>query len=149
MKKGQNSYIFIDGLNSICYDCDVALRIIAIMKKQSTDRIDTVPQVVHNKLPDHEERLQAHCKRVEREYFRETGGEKPKVVEPSNQNLMIMIVEKIEGLLGQVNENIEELEVLGENADVTNKRTILKGKAFEEIDLFQKTTLFELRRCFE
>jgi len=68
-----------------------------------------------------------------------------------------MIHEEIEGLMSQVNEKIEDLDVgvfgaVPIDFDVSgkmNERARLKGQALEEIDLFQKTTLFELRKAFE
>ena len=60
--------------------------------------------------------------------------------EQPNQNLMI--IEEIEGLMSQVNEKIRELPF-----NSTNSPKI--STALEEIDLFQKTTLFDLRKAFE
>lgn len=62
------------------------------------------------------------------------------------QNLMI--IEEVEGLMSQVNEKIHKLTFLHNTSDVTKKQT-LWSQAIEEIDLFQKTTLFELRKAFE
>lgn len=56
--------------------------------------------------------------------------------EQSNQNLMI--IEEIEGLMSQVNEKLEKLPFSPDRCH-----------ALEEIDLFQRTTLFELREAFE
>ena len=64
-----------------------------------------------------------------------------------NQNLMI-IIEEIEGLMSQVNEKLNKIDVLLSQAQQSNAYTIL-SQSREEIDLFQKTTLFELRRAFE
>lgn len=60
-------------------------------------------------------------------------------------NQSLMIIEEIEGLISKVNDKLWELPVAGE------KRTtiIFRNEAIETIDLFQKTTLFELRRVFE
>jgi hypothetical protein len=55
-----------------------------------------------------------------------------------NENIMHVVA--IEGLLSQVNDH------LGKISD--DKRTV-KSKAIEEIDLFQKTTLYELRLLCE
>ena len=57
--------------------------------------------------------------------------------EQPNQNLMI--IEEIEGLLSQVNSKIS----------LHLPYCPLRVQALEEIDLFQKTTLFELRKAFE
>ena len=57
-------------------------------------------------------------------------------VEQPNQNLMI--ITEIEGLMSQVNEKLYKLPNI-----------VSRFKAIEEIDLFQKTTLFELRKAFE
>ena len=67
--------------------------------------------------------------------------------EQPNQNLMI--IEEIEGLMSQVNEKIYALTTLSGDGRITVKRTKLKGKVLEEIDLFQKTTLFDLRKANE
>lgn len=64
-------------------------------------------------------------------------------IEQPNQNLMI--IEEIEGLMSQVNEKLYQLEEPWKY----NYTTPEKSKALEEIDLFQKTTLFELRKTFE
>lgn len=63
-----------------------------------------------------------------------------KTAEQPNKNLMI--IEEIEGLISQVNEKLERLEAYYGKSKV-------KNQALEEIDLFQKTTLFELRKAFE
>lgn len=67
--------------------------------------------------------------------------------EQPNQNALI--VKMIQGLLSQINNKIMDLTVLADNSKITHKRTKLKGKALEEIDLFEKTTLFELQKAFE
>ena len=65
-----------------------------------------------------------------------------------NQNLMI--IEEIEGLISQVNEKIGKLNISGNNEMLINSKALnLAQMASEEIDLFQKTTLFELRKAFE
>ena len=63
-----------------------------------------------------------------------------------NKNLMI--IEEIEGLMSQVNDKIHKLTFSHNTLDITKKQT-LWSQAIEEIDLFQKTTLFELRKAFE
>ena len=60
----------------------------------------------------------------------------------------LMIIEEIEGLMSQVNEKIHKLTFSHNTSDITKKQ-ILWSQAIEEIDLFQKTTLFELRKAFE
>lgn len=60
--------------------------------------------------------------------------------EPEQPNLKI--IEEIEGLISQVNEKLEKLEAYYGKSNV-------KNQALEEIGLFQKTTLFELRKAFE
>ena len=62
------------------------------------------------------------------------------LTEQPNKNLMI--IEEIEGLMSQVNEKIRAL-------DFNSKNSPRISLALEEIDLFQKTTLFELRKAFE
>ena len=59
--------------------------------------------------------------------------------EQPNQNLMI--ITEIEGLLSQVNEKLESLRYVTQPGVIST--------ALEEIDLFQKTTLFKLRKAFE
>ena len=69
-----------------------------------------------------------------------------KCTEQPNKNLMI--ITEIEGLMSQVNEKIHKLTFSHNTSDIAKKQT-LWSQAIEEIDLFQKTTLFELRRAFE
>ena len=69
-----------------------------------------------------------------------------KCTEQPNKNLMI--ITEIEGLMSQVNEKIHKLTFSHNTSDITKKQ-ILWSQAIEEIDLFQKTTLFELRKAFE
>ena len=64
---------------------------------------------------------------------------------PDQPNQSLMIISEIEGLVSQVNERLEKLDG-GHYACV---KAVKKGQALEEIDLFQKTTLFELRKAFE
>ena len=63
-------------------------------------------------------------------------------IEQPNQNLMI--ITEIEGLISQVN---DKLVKLSDELSIPNRAYLLR--ALEEIDLFQKTTLFELRKAFE
>ncbi len=59
----------------------------------------------------------------------------------------LKIIDEIEGLVSQVN---EKLDVLDRNTHMLPcQQPKLISTALEEIDLFQKTTLFELRRTFE
>ena len=69
--------------------------------------------------------------------------------EPEQPNKDLMIIEEIEGLMSQVNEEVEQLEAPIATDSTINKRLELKRQALEEIDLFQKTTLFKLRKAFE
>ncbi len=64
--------------------------------------------------------------------------------EPEQPNQNLMIIEEIEGLMSQVNERLIKLS---DELSIPNRACILL--ALEEIDLFQKTTLFDLRRAFE
>ena len=67
--------------------------------------------------------------------------------EPDQPNQNLMIIEEIEGLFSQVN---DKLYKLSGGQPVLMKCTVtITSKAIEEIDLFQKTTLFELRKAFE
>ena len=71
---------------------------------------------------------------------------------PDQPNKNLMIIEEIEGLISQVNDKLCELEPVEDTKnfnDVARKKWTLKSQALEEIDLFQKTTLFELRKVFE
>ena len=67
--------------------------------------------------------------------------------EQPNQNLMI--IEEIEGLLSQVNDKLKKLDYRSVTSKMSLKRDKTRSQALEEIDLFQKTTLFDLRRAFE
>lgn len=77
----------------------------------------------------------------------------PTQVPEPNKNLMI--IEKIEGSMNEANESLESLEnnLLNRDQSAQKKPPYIRkqaiDKALEEIDLFQKTTLFELRRAFE
>ena len=63
---------------------------------------------------------------------------------PEQPNKNLMIIEEIEGLMSQVNEKIDGLR-----NDKNFMQQTEVSLALEEIDLFQKTTLFELRKAFE
>ncbi|HDY88837.1 MAG TPA: hypothetical protein ENH82_12090 [bacterium] len=69
----------------------------------------------------------------------------PPSAEPPN----LKIIGEIEGLISQVNEKLCKITTLSGEGRLTVRRTQLKGQALEEIDIFQKTTLFELRKAFE
>lgn len=73
-------------------------------------------------------------------------GQERLMAEP-NQN--IMIVDEIEGLISQIGDKIWELSVSTVTDSTENKKLSLKYQATEEIDLFQKTTLCELKKAFE
>lgn len=73
-------------------------------------------------------------------------GQERLMAEP-NQN--IMIVDEIEGLISQIGDKIWELSVPTVTDSTENKKLSLKYQATEEIDLFQKTTLCELKKAFE
>ena len=76
--------------------------------------------------------------------------------QPEQPNKDLMIIEEIEGLMSQVNEKVNKLNE-DNKLSVFNPQTlsqqrniiIIISTALEEIDLFQKTTLFELRKTFE
>ena len=70
-------------------------------------------------------------------------------IEQSN----LKIIEAIECLISQVNDRLGELKASTFIVD-SNSNNIFRGpklisQALEEIDLFQKTTLFELRKALE
>lgn len=58
----------------------------------------------------------------------------------------LKIIEEIEGLISQVNDKIAKLALSDLGVDKGYSEIM---KASEEIDLFQKTTLFALRKAFE
>lgn len=70
----------------------------------------------------------------------ETKVENSQPLEEPNPELMI--VKTIQGLMCQVNSKFNEL-------CATDERKALLHKALEEIDLFEKTTLYELQKAFE
>jgi hypothetical protein len=59
-------------------------------------------------------------------------------------NKILMIIEEMEGLMSQVNDKLWEIPL-----ETLDKRNLLIKQALEDIDIFQKTTLFELRKAFE
>ncbi len=61
------------------------------------------------------------------------------------ENPNLMIIKEIEGLMSQVNEKLVSLD----DGHYVNVKATKKNQALQEIDLFQKTTLFELRKAFE
>ena len=68
---------------------------------------------------------------------------------PEQPNKNLMIIEEIEGLMSQVNEKLESLPTQEIPINKWNKQKHYKNQALEETDLFQKTTLFDLRKAFE
>ena len=67
--------------------------------------------------------------------------------EQPNQDLMI--ITEIEGLMSQVNDKLESLNAPTVTDSTINEELRLKSQALEDIDIFQKTTLFKLRKAFE
>ena len=66
---------------------------------------------------------------------------------PEQPNKNLMIIEEIEGLISQADDKLGELNMLITMDDSKQSKQI--SQTLEEIDLFQKTTLFELRKTFE
>ena len=64
---------------------------------------------------------------------------------PEQPNSNAMIVKTIQSLMTVVN---NELVKLGENSERMSRKAVVL-KALEEIDLFERTTLFELQKAFE
>lgn len=64
--------------------------------------------------------------------------------EPEQPNQNLMLIEEIEGLMSQMNDKLWEIPL-----ETSDKRNLLIRQTLEEIDLFQKTTLFDLRKSFE
>lgn len=62
-----------------------------------------------------------------------------------NKKSNLKIIDEIEGLISQVIEELERLDV-GHYLCV---KAVKRGVALEEIDLFQKTTLSGLKQAFE
>ena len=78
------------------------------------------------------------AEKTAREYFKTT-----------EQPNHLMIIEEIEGLMTCVSNSIYKLDrqiLTTANYQQPHK---LIGQALEEIDIFQKTTLFELKKTFE
>ena len=69
-----------------------------------------------------------------------------KANKPEQPNQNLMIIEEIGGLMSQVN---EKLDILSRNTFMLCQQPMLISVALKEIDLFQKTTLFDLRKAFE
>ena len=67
-----------------------------------------------------------------------------KEFEQPNQELML--IQTIQGLMACVNDNFDKLCVLGSD---TSERKTLIAKALEDIDIFEKTTLFDLQKEYE
>ncbi len=63
-----------------------------------------------------------------------------------NANPNITHINAIEGLISQVDGHLNALDLDATNSDERRQKKIL---AIEEIDLFEKTTLLELRNAFE
>lgn len=61
----------------------------------------------------------------------------------SENNKNIAHINSIEGLLSQVNDHLDD--IVPENPEQHTS----KSQAIDEIDLFQKTTLFDMRKLFE
>jgi len=70
-----------------------------------------------------------------------------RAVKLPNQN--ITLISTIESLMSIVNDNLIKLKPYNLDEIIYQKQAGAKHRAFEEIDLFQKTTLFELRKAFE
>ncbi|HDY88653.1 MAG TPA: hypothetical protein ENH82_11165 [bacterium] len=62
-------------------------------------------------------------------------------------NTNAMIVKTIQGLMTVVNNNLSKLDE--ETQMLSCHRNALVRKALEEIDLFEKTTLFDLQKAFK
>jgi len=69
----------------------------------------------------------------------------PKVTKPVNNspNETVMLIGKIQGLTSLITGKLYALE------GTTDKQIATLSQAREEIDLFEKTTLFELQKAFE
>lgn len=68
---------------------------------------------------------------------------------PCFQGENLKIIKEIEGLISQVNEKIEQLGAPTTTDSTVNEKLRLKSQAFEEINLFETTTLFKLRKLYE
>ena len=90
---------------------------------------------------------QFKCKCYSKAKFSELTNEDYEGCKPEQPNQNLMIITEIEGLMSQVNDKLVSIPIgsyIG-----SGERRKLMGQAAEEIDLFQKTTLFELRKAFE
>ena len=70
---------------------------------------------------------------------------------PEQPNQKLMIIKTIQGLMEVVKDNLSKLDLLTELApiDKMKERKTLIAQALEDIDLFEKTTLFELQKACE
>ena len=68
-----------------------------------------------------------------------------KEIEQPNQELMIIKI--IQDLMTVVNNNLSKLDE--ETQMLSCHRNVLVRRALEEIDLFERTTLFDLQKAFE
>lgn len=69
----------------------------------------------------------------------------PDCIEQPNQNAMI--VKTIQGLMSVINHNLEKLNT--NTRMLSCHRNSLVLQALEDIDIFERTTLFELQKAFE
>lgn len=75
---------------------------------------------------------------------------KPSSIKENTPLENLKIIEEIEGLMSKVNEKLSDLNHPAAPATVKRANQIKsKSYALEEVDLFQKTTLCELRKAFE
>jgi hypothetical protein len=99
------------------------------------------------------EQLNCVLERMKREAeagMKEMGFEQRPDCKPEQSNLMIITA--IECLFSQVNDRLCELRIGLNFVKQTEKYQAIDvqiAQALEDIDLFQKTTLFELRKAFE
>lgn len=71
---------------------------------------------------------------------------------PKQPNPELMIIKTIQGLTTEILDNLGKLtdpKATEHTKIAWNKILTLKAKAIEEIDLFEKTTLYELQKAFE
>jgi len=64
-------------------------------------------------------------------------------------NKNMMIIERIQGLMSEVNVLVSDLEPLSATAQITSDKRTIRSQALDEINLFQTTTQHELRKAFE
>lgn len=123
------------------------------------------PETRANKAEDAEQPSQQECDVAMVEGFEHSISEQPKTcncvesrhlegaiacpdcAEIEQPNLKI--IEEIEGLMSQVNNKLDKLDVGSVKEDAMPKKYKARAEAYEEIDLFRKTTLFNLRKVFE